>query len=83
MPVCENKECQNQNNELASVEANVVDTYFHDLNNGEQYHEEEHVPSGHSYRVIDIVVKTYECPDCGESYEGDEEYVEQKIIDND
>lgn len=42
----------------------VVETFYHDLENGETYTEKEQVPSTHEYEYSELI--KYWCPECEE-----------------
>jgi hypothetical protein len=84
MVLCTNKECPKYRNELTNNDISseeIVDTFYKDLDNGEEY--SEGVPSGHSYDEYNIKVTSYECPECGTEVESEEETIFIRTVTRD
>lgn len=83
--VCNNSACSNYGKKLTKdniISTEIVDTFYNDLSNGEQYSEAEQVPSDHSYSIYDIEATHYECPECGVETR-DEKNIFKKTVNRD
>ena len=55
------------------VEQELLETFYHDLDNDEQYTEKEHIPSNHNNITYSEMIKfIYECPLCNTRTEVEE-----------